>query len=48
MDVLFGGAVIDDTGAEGEAAVDGGVGEIDAAAADDAIEDAAIQVVEVK
>jgi len=47
VDVFFGGAVIDDAGAEGEVAVDCSVGEVDATAADDAIEDATVEVVEI-
>ena len=48
VDVGFGSAVVDDAGAEREMAVDGGVGEIDAAATIDAIENAAVEVVKVE
>jgi hypothetical protein len=47
VDVWLGGAVVDDAGAEGEVAVDGGVGDVNAATADDAVEDATVKVIEV-
>ena len=47
VDVGFGGAVVDDAGTEGEVTADRGVGEVDAAATDYAIEDAAVEFVEI-
>ena len=48
VDVRLSGAVVDDAGAESEVATECGVGEINAAPADDAIEDAAVEVVEIR
>ena len=48
MDIELGGAVVDDACAESEVTVNGGVGEVDATAAYDAIENAAIEVVEIR
>lgn len=45
--VLFRRAVVDDAGAQRELIVDGCVGEIDASAADDTIEDCPVQAVQV-
>jgi len=48
VDVRFDGAVVDDTGAQRKVAVDGGVGQVDAAATNDSIENTAVEVVQVE
>ena len=47
VDIRFSGAMVHDAGSQGEVAVDGGVGQVDAAPTDDVVEDAAVEVVQI-
>ena len=47
FDVVFAGSMVDDAGAQSEVAVNGRIGDVDAAPADNAIENAAVEGIEI-